>query len=387
QLGGNMTQDKMAVWIEPSYMDTPWCRLLQQGIKTELSRFRRKVDCSVIKDPQSLVVSNGILVLAGETESWINRMLEYAYDKNYRVCMACSDSDSIMPYVSTVTLDRRGDMCLMMQYLFDNDRKRIALFGVNLSSPADQKRVEGYLSMVTHLQLPLNRNDIYPTFGDVHACVDHLFRNIDRYDAIISGNDLYAVYLNAKLKEIGVQVPEQIYLASFGNTLLSKCTTPSLTTMALDHFELGRQVVHLSLDLERNPHITKESITIEGHIFIRESTGNQAPSSRRQRLNTFKTSQEISSYSDAHLHEVVSLELCLTTCDQLDFSIIQELLNGKTVNSIADDLFISQGTLNYRLNKLYQQAGVSSRVQFESLFHAYLPKFSAESIAVDSMPE
>ena len=377
----------MAVWIEPSYIDTPWCRLLQQGIKTELARFRRKVECAVIKDPQSLVVSNDILVLAGETDGWINRMLEYAYKENYRVCMASSDSDAIMPHVSTVTLDRRGDMCLMMQYLYDCDRKRIALFGVNLSSPADQKRAEGYLSMITHLELPLDRNDIYPTFGDVQACVDHLFRNLDRYDAIICGNDLYAVYLNAKLKEIGVQVPGRMYLASFGNTLLSKCTTPTLTTMALDHFELGRQVVHLSLDLERNPHITKESITIEGRFFIRESTDNRALSSKRQRLTPSKPSSDISSYSDTHLHGVVNLELCLTTCDPLDFSIIQELLNGKTVNSIADDLFISQGTLNYRLNKLYQQAGVASRVQFESLFQAYLPKLSAESIAVDSLPE
>lgn len=374
-----MTDRTISVWVEPNYAETPWCHRLFVGIKNELARRRCKADIIVTKDSICDPEKNGIVILAGETGGWIERMMKTAGQADMRICLACADPEPILPHASTVTLDRWGDMCVMMRYLHGAGRTRIALFGVNPASPADQKRMSAYCDMAKLLQLPLGTDDIYYTFGDVKACTTRFLFQIGRYDAVIAGNDLYAIYLMPFLIDAGLIIPDQLYVAGFGNTFLSRCIKPSLTTAALDHVELGRQAVDTAFHLGKNPHITRMAVTIEGRFYARQSTANKPIVTGSSLFAPAPITTEISSYTDTYLSHVVSLELCLAGCDDLDLDIIEQLMRDQTINTIADALFLSQSTLNYRLNKLYHQAGVSSRIEFEALLRTYAPGFTADA--------
>ncbi len=375
-----MDQETIAIWIEPNYAETPWCHKLFDGIKAELTRRRCKALINTSEEPTEGIVQNGIVIIAGETNGWIERMISIAHASNMRICVACADPETVLPNASTVTLDRWGDMCTMIRYFCDAGRRRIALFGVNPASPADQKRIEGYQDMVKSLQLDLSQEDIYPTYGDVQACSAKLLFHIGRYDAIIAGNDLYAIYLMPLLIKAGYSIPDQLYIAGFGNTYLSRCVSPSLTTAALDHAELGRQAIHSAFHLEKNPQVSRLSTTVEGRFFPRASTAFRPVTTGSATRATSRIRSEISSYTDCHLSQVVNLEMCLAGCDAMDLAIVEELKKVQSVNAIADKLYLSQSSLNYRLNKLYHQASVASRQEFEKLLNLYAANFTVDAV-------
>ena len=47
--------------------------------------------------------------------------------------------------------------------------------------------------------------------------------------------------------------------------------------------------------------------------------------------------------------------------------ILRLLMEKKSYEQISDELFISNSTLRYRLNKIYADAGAKGRIDFEAL--------------------
>ena len=84
------------------------------------------------------------------------------------------------------------------------------------------------------------------------------------------------------------------------------------------------------------------------------------------RQNTFNF------YSDEVVHEIISLENCLIGCDVTDFEIIDRLRRGETRSKVAQELFISEGTLYYRLRRLCKLAGTETVAMLSALVKKYM---------------
>ena len=69
-------------------------------------------------------------------------------------------------------------------------------------------------------------------------------------------------------------------------------------------------------------------------------------------------------YQDKIVTQLISLEKCLYQCDELDFRIINLLIQGETNERISEKLFISISALQYRMNKYYQTTNTSNKNQF-----------------------
>lgn len=69
----------------------------------------------------------------------------------------------------------------------------------------------------------------------------------------------------------------------------------------------------------------------------------------------------------------VELEKGLQQCDSIDIDLINLILQGVSYEAISERLFISIGSLRYRVSKLYANAGTENRKQFERLFKLRLP--------------
>ena len=53
--------------------------------------------------------------------------------------------------------------------------------------------------------------------------------------------------------------------------------------------------------------------------------------------------------------------------DNIDKHILYGIIHNLSNSEIADSVYISDSTLQYRLNKLYEQTGISGKKKLESL--------------------
>lgn len=94
---------------------------------------------------------------------------------------------------------------------------------------------------------------------------------IRSFTAVFAVSDYYAAELLPFLAAEGIAVPEQMSVAGFDDSMLSRQTHPSLTTIGQDHAERARLAVRLLEKLRRKEE-TKLSCVLPVKLMEREST-------------------------------------------------------------------------------------------------------------------
>lgn len=91
------------------------------------------------------------------------------------------------------------------------------------------------------------------------------------FDAVLASEDLSAIGVLQCLMEKGFQVPEQVSIMGYNNSILSLCCTPLLSTVDSRMEDMGKlavQVLHHVLSGEP----AKSSVMIEPHLVLRQTT-------------------------------------------------------------------------------------------------------------------
>lgn len=372
-----MVHSRLSIWVQPSFTKTPWYRELIEGLRSELSV--RKLPLHVSEHPQALPDAGVELVmLAGETLSWFERMVPHISGHGLRILTVSSTPIRAGGNISSVSLNRNKDMQLLLHYLHDAGRRKIAFWGVNEYSPTDGDRLEGYLTAVSALELPLSEKDVFINHCDAAECAGRLLARIDEYDSVIASNDLYAVYLLDYLKERGIPVPERLFLAGFGNTALSQLCSPAITTTTLNHWELGRQAAKQADYLIRNPDVSCSTVEIASSCHVRQSTACIPFNVRLPLAASRHTPHSVSSYDDLRIQQLAALEACLNNPADENRQVLCRITSPQTLGDLADSLFMAESTLKTRLGKLYGQIGVSNRQELCALLEAYAPELKKE---------
>lgn len=277
--------------------------------------------------------------------------------------------------VSGIKLARRIFIEKVMDYFVACQRTRMALVGVNHNASNDNVKANVFLQNAVQMRLTSNADDIYWIDSDISSSVQKFLINAAKYDSVICSNDYVAVVLLAHAKEHGIYIPDELYVAGLGNTVLGRYTSPTLTTTSEDEFcEMGRQALFIAQSLCENPFLANIIITVDTKIVVRGSTNFIQP-------------QEISFCNKTALEPIVSigpesqavrnLENCLRSCDSLDLQILQDILAGKSNSQIEEELFLAHSSLYYRLRRLYQTANVSSQLELKHILRFYLPNFDS----------
>ena len=236
----------------------------------------------------------------------------------------------------------------VMNYLVNNKRTKIAFFGAHDETHSDQVKIDEFLKLCTHMQLPLGTSDVYKdlTLSD---CAKSFELNMHRYNAVICSSDAAAVYLLKWLEDKGRKVPEDLFVIGFGNSVLSRAIKPSLTTVENNFVELGRQAVKLHQFLQRNSDIQTASVLVDCPLIERQTTGNV----HYKKTNPRITTGNMPLYdADPDVLTALQLEELLRMWDDIDRQIIDGLLQNKTIIGIADGLFISVSAVKYRIKKM-----------------------------------
>ncbi|HYG60433.1 MAG TPA: LacI family DNA-binding transcriptional regulator [Symbiobacteriaceae bacterium] len=111
-------------------------------------------------------------------------------------------------------------------------------------------RLEAFRLTFQEAGIPLPQERVIPSDftrdGGAMAAVE-LMRRCPELTAIVALNDLMAVGALAAFREMGISVPGQVSVASFGDSYLARDVTPTLSTIGIPLAELGERAMRLAL--------------------------------------------------------------------------------------------------------------------------------------------
>ena len=136
------------------------------------------------------------------------------------------------------------------KYIIDNGHRKITYISNALTIsgeiiPATSKREQAFLDTVKEHNLDecrIVRTEI--EIGSILNTVLPIFRSTDRPSAILCYNDRLALTVISAAKDMGLRVPEDLSIVGFDNQeVISRFITPSLSTVALPHFDMGYKAI------------------------------------------------------------------------------------------------------------------------------------------------
>lgn len=149
-------------------------------------------------------------------------------------------------------------------------RRSIVFLGGH--DPEALQRKKGYLAALSESGIAADDRLIAQVefeLESAEAAVTRLIRKGVAIDGVVAASDLMALGAVRALRRDGRQVPKDVSVIGYDDMLLSRLSTPSLTTIRQDTFEAGRLLVSSILDPVRDG----ESAMLPSELVVRESCG------------------------------------------------------------------------------------------------------------------
>lgn len=159
-------------------------------------------------------------------------------------------------------------------HLIEIGCRKIALLTTPQHITVGTLRREGYESALRENGLPVNLKLIKEIKEDhnIYEQVLELFE--EEVDGVFAVNEIYAAIAIRIAKEKGLHVPNDVSVIGFTDGLISKYSSPSITTVVQHGFTMGKQAAELLLDRLENKENSNEPQTkvISSNLKIRESS-------------------------------------------------------------------------------------------------------------------
>ncbi len=93
--------------------------------------------------------------------------------------------------------------------------------------------------------------------------------------AIVCSNDLTAIGAMKAFKANGIEVPDDISVIGLDNIKLTEIVSPTLTTIGLERYKIGKVAMELLLNRIKNKKLSKQTCIFKTKLIIRESTSKR----------------------------------------------------------------------------------------------------------------
>lgn len=161
------------------------------------------------------------------------------------------------------------------QHLIEQGKTRIAHITGAMHYEAAQERLQGY-------RRALLSNDIMPDeslilegswyFGCGYERTRELLNLESRPDAIFCANDNTAIGCYFALRELGINIPDDIAVIGYDNLLIGSQVIPKLTSMVLPYAIMGDVALELLLTMLSGQKVDNHVVKVKSEIIVREST-------------------------------------------------------------------------------------------------------------------
>lgn len=367
-----MSPKEIYMLVEPSFMVPVWYSRSIEGLKRRATLHKRS-----LIEVQSVDQITGddvrAIVIVSTNDDWTRDILRQLRHREMYPILIGTEPNKFGEDVSGTRYSSHSSIEALLYYFQHCGRRRIALVGINANASNDTSKRDAFLSAAEMLQLPVGQSNIYYKEPSNLPSTQQFLEHVLQYDGVICSNDYIAMYVMNVAARRGVKIPEDLYVAGLGNIMLCQYATPSLTSATRFYYETGEQVYDIWDQLNENPSITSIVSTVRYRIIVRGSTAfsplPEIPNIISAKRNDTSREQDD---TGAAVRSIRALENCLSQCDKLDMEIVHGLLHDISHETLAEQLYISSGTVRYRLKKIYAAANVETKSEFLALFCQYI---------------
>ena len=159
-------------------------------------------------------------------------------------------------------------------YLYNHGHRRIAYLSSDTSMTFSADRKAGYqLSLLQHGLTP--RPDYCVEMSafssDSADTLMQLLTLPDRPTAMLVSDDILAAAVETTCIKTGISIPDDLSIISFNNSLFARLTSPQLTSVDVNSFQLGIEAASQMINHIENPNLLATKIIVPHYIVERES--------------------------------------------------------------------------------------------------------------------
>ncbi|MBE6612291.1 MAG: hypothetical protein E7632_07350 [Ruminococcaceae bacterium] len=332
-----------------------WCADIRAGIRAELARKRYtavEFDGAALETLDLAAMGFDMTVLIGPSHGFIPHALDTLRRQGIGVVLVSYHLPDDIFVRGLLRIDYAAGVRMLIQHFAACGCSRTALYGSFSDSSADYIKKSEFRALTDGV--------CFDNPGSLEACWESFRPHAREFDSVLCVNDIAAASLIHRLTEEGIRVPQDIQVACFGSSEISRIFSPSITSVILDNVELGRQTVSIFAYLRKADPSVSVSVRVAGKLVVREST---RPAGVEPALSARHRAQDSapSFYDDSEVLLFTRLEKLLIACDELDRAILGGQLAGETSELLAERLNLAPETIRYRIRRLTQQIGMDSR--------------------------
>ncbi|MDU8885047.1 LacI family DNA-binding transcriptional regulator [Yeosuana sp. MJ-SS3] len=166
------------------------------------------------------------------------------------------------------------------QYLIDTGCKKIAHVRGPLKPQTTIDRFIGYKNALKENDIEFDTSIVFEaphlSLEDGQKIAKEIYKNHKDVDAVFAFTDLTATGVMVGLKELNVKIPEEVSIMGFSNWLLTRITSPKLSTVNQPGFKMGKQafkVLYKEIkDRKAKTKVEFKTVELPTKLVIRDST-------------------------------------------------------------------------------------------------------------------
>lgn len=280
---GIITED-ITVFNSPPIIDGIGAVCEEHGyhyLLENLRRYRNGIDPVLDVNDHNLIVNEAVdFMMSMQVDGLIylschsHKVLHLPSIKDtHFVCTYCSCTDQSVP--SVLYNDKKAGYDAA-KLLIDAGHKTIGIITGPLGSIHSTKRLSGFQQALFDYGIPYNPN--LTVTGDWNRdCGYNLAKHLTSagVTAIFSQNDIMAMGVIDYCIKNGIEIGRELALVGFDNREVSTVCRPTLSTVELPLFEIGRTSASILIDkIEGKPSTLSSEVLLECTVIERQSTKN-----------------------------------------------------------------------------------------------------------------
>ncbi len=176
-------------------------------------------------------------------------------------------------HADTVAVDDYHGAFNAVSHLIEKGCRRIAIYSAPQHLLIGQNRLKGYKDALEKHNLSYTKDLVYScdTYDDSIKISRSILKKKDRPDGIFTVNDMTALGTMKTARQLKINVPEELKIVGFENSLSSSICDPELTTVDQFGFEMGKAATKILLKRIQNDvfDYKPEHISIKTHLIER----------------------------------------------------------------------------------------------------------------------
>lgn len=179
------------------------------------------------------------------------------------------------PHISSVYVDITRAAEQAVRYFVNQGHTQLGMITRDFEHHHTHRREAGFVNVLQEHDLDLDPSHIRrapATLEGGYEAAKLLLTESPEITAVFAYNDIMAMGALRACRDLGRQVPHDCAIIGFDDIRLASISSPSLSTVRIDKYELGRAAISRLLEMLQNPTQQFMPLELPVQLMLREST-------------------------------------------------------------------------------------------------------------------